>query len=346
MGESTLFVVLGAGASFDAATTPPGVPPPLVSQLFAPSFNDILDQYPMAKNAAPDIRDAIKDREGVAAVSLEDHLRLNYVHSEDELDRRRYFSIVLYLQHVLWWVSVPDQNGQGRFDPDNMLRLINRVLASWDHVCFITLNYDLVLDRCLADLDPLDTMSKFIAYPRWSLIKLHGSVTWKFKIEDPDGVQMNNPPADLDRRLARDRILHTWSLGHADLRYAQDDLGRHNGFPALAAPLGPEDELVCPPEHEEFVRQRLASADGIDLLVVGYSAYDQSVLKLIRESGNRLRTLFVVGADADMAGSVVQRIAEGVGHMPLAAAVGVHGGFGDWAKSGLASYPEWVRARR
>jgi hypothetical protein len=59
-----------------------------------------------------------------------------------------------------------------------------------------------------------------------------------------------------------------------------------------------------------------------------------------------LRTLFVVGADADMAGSVVQRIGEGIGHMPVAPAVGVHGGFGDWAKSELASYPEWVRARR
>jgi hypothetical protein len=45
----------------------------------------------------------------------------------------------------------------------------------------------------------------------------------------------------------------------------------HLYYPALSAPLGAEDELVCPKPHEEFVRAQLDAYAEFDLLVIGYS---------------------------------------------------------------------------
>src|SRR5690349_7811806 len=106
MVEKTLFVVIGAGASFDASSEfdqEGRLRPPLVPQLFERRWKDVLDSYPMAKNAAPEIRDALQGIGG-PAVSIEKHLR-QLSESADELDRRRFFSITLYLQNLLLIVS-------------------------------------------------------------------------------------------------------------------------------------------------------------------------------------------------------------------------------------------------
>jgi hypothetical protein len=151
MPNGTLFVVLGAGASYAASSGyDSGVfadrRPPLVKELFDPRFADILNRYPMAKNAAPDIKDAMEERPGAPAVSLEDHIRTRYRDSDNEFDQRCFLSLPLYLQELLWWVGEPDE-----LDPDNLNRLINRLLDAYAHVCFITLNYDVLLDRCRAE---------------------------------------------------------------------------------------------------------------------------------------------------------------------------------------------------
>lgn len=80
MNQRTLFVILGAGASFDSSSrySAPDTRPPLVSGLFDTRFDGFLNHYPMAKNAAPDVRDATS-----SAVSLEEHLRTQYRDSAD-----------------------------------------------------------------------------------------------------------------------------------------------------------------------------------------------------------------------------------------------------------------------
>jgi hypothetical protein len=84
-------------------------------------------------------------------------------------------------------------------------------------------------------------------------------------------------------------------------------------YPALAAPLGPGDKLVCPPEHVDHLRNRVAAYDGLNLLVIGYSALDDEVLKLFRESGNSLRSLSVVSHEREAAEQTVSRITQQVG---------------------------------
>jgi hypothetical protein len=352
--DSTLFVLLGAGASFDASTyyRPRGAQwataigrdtrPPLVKELFDQRFDDILARYPMARNAAPDIRDAIAEGSGAAAVSLEDHLRTRYRDSNDELDRRRFYSLPLYLQEVLWSVSGEDDVPQA----DNLDRLVNHLLANFAHVCFVTLNYDLLLDRSLKAIAPLPSISSYITQQRWSLIKLHGSVTWGYRMVEVAGLDLSDPPGDLEERIDRDKIFHTWADDPLSLRRAERANEKFNTFPALSVPLGPEDELVCPQEHQEFLVEKLQEAGAIDLLVVGYSAFDQAVINVIREASIDVRSFAVVNADQNCANEVAVRLGDQLALDLTSPTVTVaDDSFGNWARKGLRAYPDWVRSR-
>lgn len=354
MSDAPLFVILGAGSSYDASSLHADgmlTRPPLVRDLFDGRWHFILDRYPLAKHAAPDIRDAMMGS-GSDAVSLEEFLRTRYRHSSDEYDKRRWYSILAYLQHLLWWVSLPDlrapsaesRPAEFRYEPDRLSRVGNLLIDEWDHVCFITLNYDLILDRYLAELNRLVTIGDFISHPRWSLIKLHGSVTWKYKLSQ--SVNLSDIPPNIEDLLEQDRIFHDWSF-EDDARYVvRDGNGTYPGFPALSAPLGEEDELVCPPEHVSFVQDKLRNADALNLLVIGYSAYDRAVLNLLAESKRPLRSLYVVSENAQIAQEVAERIGRHVDADVLASefALGLHGDFASWVGGGTyRSYPEWVR---
>src|SRR5262245_19697098 len=98
-----LIVLLGAGASFDCSQDPPldtGWRPPLVTQLFdeRDEFTSILGRYQDAQSLAPDLRVAVR----AGAGSLEDYLREHVVNATSPYDQRRFRSIPLYLQNVLW----------------------------------------------------------------------------------------------------------------------------------------------------------------------------------------------------------------------------------------------------
>jgi hypothetical protein len=343
MPNETLFVVMGAGASYAASSGyDSGVfadrRPPLVKELFEPRFADILNRYPMAKNAAPDIKDAMEERPGAPAVSLEDHIRTRYRDSDDEFDQRRFLSLPLYLQELLWWVSEPDE-----LDPDNLNRLINRLLDAYTHVCFITLNYDVLLDRCLAALNPLASLRHFISYERWSLIKLHGSITWGYELHDVGGLDLVNPPAQFATKIDRSEIFHDWNLNKDALRIKSTTGKTFNSYPALSVPLGPDDEIVCPEEHQEFVRERLTEVGAVDLLVVGYSAFDQTMLDLIKESSESIRSLYVVNAGLKPAREVAVRMARHFGINVNSNGVDIaKDPFDSWVRGGIDPYLEWL----
>jgi hypothetical protein len=66
-------------------------------------------------------------------------------------------------------------------------------------VVFITLNYDLILDRVLAAADPHLPSPTWYVQPerKWSLIKLHGSVNWYRQLLLNDQNAFFNPPAEV-----------------------------------------------------------------------------------------------------------------------------------------------------
>ena len=91
--------------------------------------------------------------------------------------------------------------------------------------------------------------------------------------------------------------------------------GGPSSFPALALPLGAEDNFVCPDEHLQHLRERLDCWDDAGLLVIGYSAIDSSVLRELRR-GRPLAACLVVDRDLECAAAVGRRLASKVSVTP------------------------------
>jgi hypothetical protein len=72
-------------------------------------------------------------------------------------------------------------------------------------------------------------------------------------------------------------------------------------YPALSVPLGAADEFVCPPSHRAAAQKRLAEAESLNVLVIGYSGNDRGVLELLRESGRKIRRLLVANGSWERA---------------------------------------------
>jgi hypothetical protein len=74
-------------------------------------------------------------------------------------------------------------------------RLIERLLRL-PYVFFVTLNYDVLLDRRLSAYHPLLSFDEYVTRDKnWSLIKLHGSVNWFHPTNKPYVAE--TPPRDL-----------------------------------------------------------------------------------------------------------------------------------------------------
>jgi hypothetical protein len=301
-----LFVVIGAGASY-ASTSPENVGPlglgtdtgsdqfiaaealrpPLVTELFDPRFAGILNKYPLAQMAASDIR---KRRH--TPVAIEEFLREQYRHSTNALDQRKFHGVHWYLQDLFWSIS--------RFftsHPDNYDRLISGCLRL-PRVIFITLNYDTLLDDRLRIVQPIDSMDGYTPVEEnWGLVKLHGSVDWGIPIQGPamDGRQIvfDSPP---EIYLSNDILLRRPGANSIeDIRL--DRTGSQYFYPAMSVPVGTRDEFSCPDAHIGYLRNAMAAQDGLDVLMLGYSALDEEVLTLFKDSEKTLKSLVAVNAD-------------------------------------------------
>jgi hypothetical protein len=315
--NETIMVVLGAGASHDCVSVEPrnslvrGWRPPLVTELFSPRFEKVLLRYPMVHNAAPEIRQATT-LGTPAQIGLEDYLRTAFRDSDDPDDQRTYAAIPLYLQELLVEVG---RNWPTARDSYQLLHSLLR--RNFREVVYVTLNYDTLLDGILARGHPLSTFDDYI-HPdtRWSLIKPHGSVTWRRRISNASGLpgwSFANPPANVEQV---DILEHCWSDDLDRLRRSHDE--RNGGFieyyPALSVPLGPGvKEINCPPEHLEWLASWLSKQGAINLLTIGYSAMDRGVLDLMAETGCAIKTALAVCGDGATAYQVLGRIGERLG---------------------------------
>jgi hypothetical protein len=327
-------VILGAGASTDSATADyivrPEWRPPLVKDLFSSRYSSVLDDYPFAQEVAADLGPDERP-----ALSIEQFIRERYRGSDHPPDRRKYHSIPLYLQELLHTCT-----GNFARAPDNYLRLMSALLKL-PETLFVTLNYDLLLDWRLSYHSPILSLADYISQrePQWSLIKLHGSVNWGRAIRGPQGFNFEVPPADLD---LDDQIVITGGA-----RTSVDELrgdGPTSYYPALSVPVGEDDELVCPPLHVEFFQDRLATADALHLLIIGYSANDLEVLKLLKESETEIESVLIVNRSEEDCGHVEGQLARhlGVRFGPIGRPYFPHG-FGRFTVERLPRYVDQIR---
>lgn len=338
-----LFVVIGAGASRGCA--PPSVPrsdaflPPLVPDLFSPTrsgTSEVLSRYPLAKLAAADLR----DRDD--SLAIEEVIRTRYRDSPKPLDQRIFRAIAPYLQELLHRVSY-----QYTPFPQNYESLVTNLLRL-DEVVFVSLNYDLVLDNVLVAVDPLvPSLSWYISPQRpWSLIKLHGSVNWARNSGVNDARLFLDPPEDL--MLGDDIVIRPgpelWQMrGHTSPSGGFAHGALH--YPVLSVPVGQADELAAPPNHVEFLQEKLASSQPLHLLLIGYSGNDREVLALIRESDRGIKTLTIVDHNKEGAEAVAGRLTSQHG-LVAESGTAFEGDFNHWVESGaLAQFVDDMSSR-
>jgi hypothetical protein len=303
MPDKTLFVVLGAGATKGCAANSSIYGewnPPLTRELFDTRFDVILQQYPVLHGAVPEIREAMGDD----TQSLEDFLRESYRDDGDKLNQRVRHTIPLYLQDLLHRVSI-DWTRR----PDHYDLLIRQSLRRFERVIFVTLNYDILLDRALHGISPLLGMGDFISISDdkpWALIKLHGSITWVRKVQT-DGYRSEEVPADL---VVGDEIHHRWTESLGEMRVWDEPHYRGPGYPALSTPFGSEDDLNCPAEHVEFLCERFNEEDALEMLIIGYSGIDKALLRLLVDAEARIRNVTIVDSNREYAEVALGRVSE------------------------------------
>jgi len=295
--------------------------PPLVTQLFEarPTFTRILHQYPLAEQAAADIRPALSRGSVAIEAFLKDRLR----DSGYEHDRRQYWAIPLYLQHLLFEISMWDYDSGRGFtaQPDSYDRLVNAALRV-DEVTFVTLNYDDLFDRRLFIHGALESMESYLAHgQKWALIKLHGSINWgRIVLNAPPQIAPTDPVlaqtfANLGENIeVDDNISLRLQPDIRQVRFDEEPFRLY--YPALAAPLGTEDELVCSDQHVKYLTEITGHYDPLDVLVIGYSGLDQEALNLMSWGGRSIRSLLVVSESDESAQATADRITAGLNVVP------------------------------
>ena len=327
-----LVVILGAGASRGAGDFEPpmvvprsmrgGVTPPLTVDLFKEElYSEVLRQYELAHQAGRYITDQLAQPD---ALGLE-HALHGLAQSPYRHHRHMALAVPPYLQHLLHTVSDDRYTEAVHYD-----RLIEHLLRLPD-VAFVSMNYDLLLDRRLNSHSPLSDLGAYINTGRnWSLIKPHGSVNWVYTVDS--SYRPSSPPEDLkwdsDSILcfppdaSLDQIRGTQQAGPALTRI----------YPALAVPEGPDDRLVMPREHREYFYDVLHRSPQVDVLVLGYSGLDQAILKFFAHAYQRVRHMTVVSENTATAHTVLQRFIE-TGINPLWWKL-ADGNFANWSNGG------------
>lgn len=279
-GKSAL-VILGAGASHDLlATVPTRVrekfKPPLTQHLFGTSrlVLETLRHFPEARALASSVSVEIAQGRGLEEILAD----LSTDHSSPTTERFR--ELTLYLRELFWLVSenYTDQ-------PINYEHLSTKLLhqtSGLSNVAFVTLNYDVILDRVLQGrfLGLADHKDGYIS-ERCMLVKPHGSVDWVRRVDSVapkdllsivDQAKAKHlhrkiiSELDVDFRPVGDIIVHPeWNLWDSD----------HIYYPVLSVPLG-NYNFVCPPPHTDALKEFLPGCKN--LLSVGFSARDRDLL--------------------------------------------------------------------
>jgi hypothetical protein len=309
-------VILGAGASHDlmspadeAQNARAQYKPPLTEDIFSiqPSFQEILDHYPDASALAETIRVKPQDK------ALEALLR---EFSESPIPQRaaQFREVPLYLQELFGVISTKYTERQ----PRNCAHLVNHMLSEFGRVAFITLNYDLFLEKALGVPSlggPIDTLDAYIR-PDRLVVKLHGSVNWARRIQDwPVGVSRfvrGRSALDLswvgERPL--DEMLDPGIRLLPDAGHEHRWLDRQPYYPALVVPVEGKYGFVCPPDHVEGLKEFLRECQNI--LVIGCSGKDEDLLDLLRDSMSGCGTFFLVSMGGTEVEAARERFLVGV----------------------------------
>lgn len=335
-------VILGAGASAGLAIDGQNIldtqyTPPITKEIFTKyaATNLILRKYPRAEQLANSLRKSlITDEE-----SLEAEMRKL---RDGPLTAGSFLEMPVFFQELFGEISAQYSTSNGYYDP-----LVLALLGSdIKKIAFVTLNYDLFLDRALAIATGMrdgkfPNIASFTANDHWMLIKLHGSVNWMRPVLRPG----DGPGSSIDSKRARlltmlDEIASfsdTAELRVADWHdwFTKTASGWQPHYPHLAVPVEDKADPLCPQQHLEALHEFLPTCRNI--LAIGVSGRDADLFEHMADLTN-VANLYVVSKPTEEAKTAMLNFVRGVPPVKFASlsdhAYTFGGGFGDFLTDG------------
>jgi hypothetical protein len=287
--------VFGAGATFDSvpdrpvtalypalrpplgADHPDNDRPPLANQLFdnRPQFVRAMTLFPSCLPLIPLLR-----KPGIIVETELARIREQaqfYPQAHKELASIQYYLHVAIGECQDKWRA----RHSGITNYATFLRQIERWRLSFNEkVCFVTFNYDTMLDEELARLLRVQLFRRMSEYAQvdYALIKLHGSINWGREV---DGA--NFPTGASYHTL----IEAAGSLEVSDRYRVMDGRPIYQVpnevavvFPALSIPVVNKDEFSCPRTHVELLSGMLPKVTKV--ISIGWRATEVEFLKMMQ----------------------------------------------------------------
>jgi hypothetical protein len=312
-----LLVILGAGASYDSAPSRPtndgnysNLPnrPPLAKELFGnrPYFGQVMQRYQDCLDIAPRLRH-LQD-----GVSIESVLQLYQSEAiEDPVRVQQLAAVRYYLQEILTvcpsqWIA----ESHDMFNHRTLLDDIRHWRKPGERVCFVTFNYDLIIDSALSHAGlRLTDLSKYISSD-FMLIKLHGSVNWGRVVATPLPEAILRDPRlmalELIRQAGSINISQDYVMAGGNPPSSRDNRGI---FPALAIPVESKLEFECPEDHVHALRSFIP--DVTKILIIGWRATEQPFLDMLQKGLHDKRCqVMVVNGSSEEGENAVNKIRE------------------------------------
>ena len=308
-----LLVVLGAGASYDSASSryifnkgDPGYRymdhrPPLAAELFSDraSFVAVMAKYHQCHPIIPRLQSPPEESSVEQELQRLQHEARDYREGYPQLSAVRY-----YLQEMIWeCTTLWKKEVQGITNHKVLLDDIRRWTKPGEkRVCFVTFNYDLMLEDAFEGIGiRFNDLDAYISNQDFLLIKLHGSVNWAREVKThwPD-IQRLDPPS-----IAQDLI-----QGSAGLQLSQNYIlideyppaprKKLALFPALAIPVETKLDFECPSAHVDALKKFLPQVSKI--LMIGWRATEALFLEMLKqELRQRVLVMAVAGGKEESA---------------------------------------------
>lgn len=298
-----LVIVLGAGASHSQNPDPKqrdnqNYRPPLAKEIFSTigSFADILHKYPPAETLASAINAQLRqNREGVGLEQILKQYEERLSNGEDSPITRQFLHIPPYLNDLFGEISQ-----HFTYQPDEYNILVGSSLDKTDHVLFLTMNYDTLLELPLSQSSheaiDFSKHKDYISDPKWTLAKIHGSTNWYRAF---NSFQVVHNSEDYVRNLKQqsinlplgDEIVMFPIPGHQKIVDGATPL-----YPAITVPVDGKYDLNCPPEILSKAKEFLADCNNY--LIIGTSGRDQDLLDLLKDNAKGGKIL-IVGREED-----------------------------------------------
>jgi hypothetical protein len=195
-----LMVIFGAGASYDSWSSFPPEQMPRTSDIFRPPLAKelFLPYEPYRKTSEVYVRcqpliPFLESRDNV-----EEILERFSIEAEQDAERRRQLlALQFYIRGII--VACQDSWLRTTHRMTNFRTLLDQV-SRLQEVCFVTFNYDVLLENALLAIDVLfPDISSYVSGTKYKRFKLHGSIDWiSWRSAQNTNVRSANQPSEAD----------------------------------------------------------------------------------------------------------------------------------------------------